>query len=280
MRLLILTSHDHVYANFLLKGLIRKYGDAIVGIVESEVLFPNKSFAEALKKYLKSAGLWYVAAQGIKQKYFKYRVIFNSLFNRKNTSGIFDAYQRLAAEHNIPIISSADVNSAQFIRQTRELKPTLIASVLFNQILKSELLGLPDWGSINIHPALLPAYRGVSPAFWVLANSETRTGVTVHSIDEGIDTGQILAQKEIEILPEDSEHTLYMRCCREGLPLLIDSINEIQKTEKVEARVDRRLTTTGIKSSYFSLPTHEAVIRYRKSGRKFFRFCEFKSGEF
>ncbi|MDP6359412.1 MAG: hypothetical protein QF473_30105, partial [Planctomycetota bacterium] len=129
MRLLILTSHDHVYANFLLKGLIHEYGDAIVGIVESEVLFPNKSFTEALKKYLKSAGLWYVAAQGIKQKYFKYRVTLNSLFKRKNTSGIFYSYQRLAAKHNIPILSSEDVNSAKFIRRTRELKPTLIASI-------------------------------------------------------------------------------------------------------------------------------------------------------
>ncbi len=100
------------------------------------------------------------------------------------------------------------INDPLFLNQIRGLKLDLIVSVSYRQILKREILGIPRAGAVNLHPSYLPKYRGKNPLNWVLINGEKETGVTVHYINEGIDTGGILARKKIKISQSDTADSL------------------------------------------------------------------------
>ena len=91
------------------------------------------------------------------------------------------------------------------------LKPDLGIAVAYGRLLKPELFRLPRFGTLNVHFSLLPRHRGAAPVAWSLIQGDTRTGVTVFWIDEGLDTGPILLTREIEIAPEDDAPALQNR---------------------------------------------------------------------
>lgn len=117
------------------------------------------------------------------------------VYTTKTNDSWYSGVDRIARKNNLLHIESKDVNSVEVIRTIQKIKPNLIISVNFNQIIKKELLDIPNLGSINIHASLLPKYRGRAPLNWAILNGEENVGITVHYIDEGIDTGQIILQK-------------------------------------------------------------------------------------
>lgn len=109
-----------------------------------------------------------------------------------------------ALRHGLPLFREKDINRPGFVQAVRGLRPDLLAVVNFDQILKRELLGIPSLGAVNTHASLLPKYRGRAPLNWAIINGETETGVTVHRVAEGIDTGDILIQRTIPIGLQDT----------------------------------------------------------------------------
>ena len=96
------------------------------------------------------------------------------------------------------------------LNKVKQLKPDIILSVGFRQIIPEDILDIPPLGAINFHKSLLPLHRGANPVFWTILN-ETRAGVTIHYMDKGIDTGKIIAQMETEVAIHDTAETLYRR---------------------------------------------------------------------
>ena len=92
-----------------------------------------------------------------------------------------------------------DFSSEKFIRKIKNQNPDLLVVCHFQKLLKKELIEIPSFGAINLHPSMLPKYRGMSPQHWPIINGEKYTGITVHFIDEGVDTGDIIIQKKIPI---------------------------------------------------------------------------------
>ena len=127
----------------------------------------------------------------------------------------------VAAAHNLPIYQPEKVRHRDFIRVLRELKPDAIVVVAFGQILPKSVLDLPPCGCLNVHPSLLPKYRGAAPVQWALINGETETGVTIMLLDEGQDTGDIILQKRHPIDQRDNAATLSNRLAKVAPPLLI-----------------------------------------------------------
>ena len=268
MRIVIFTTRNHIYANKIIKKIFLIPNMQIVGVVESDVLYPGKNKLQAITHYLDKAGADYVFSQIIKAIIFQLGKKFHSIFSKKNAQNIFNSYERIAKIKDIPITIESNINRDGLINLFKEKNIDLFISVFFNQVFRKEILSIPRHGVINIHPALLPQYRGVSPTFWVLANSEEKTGVTIHMVNEKLDGGKILAQKKIKIRKEDTETSIYWKCVNEGILLL----NNLMKTigKKHVAGVQSSSTV----SSYFSLPTKEAVKRFRKNGRRFFKIRE------
>jgi methionyl-tRNA formyltransferase len=106
----------------------------------------------------------------------------------------------------------------------RRLSPDCIVIIAYGQIIPARLLPIPKLGWINLHASLLPKYRGAAPIQWAIANGETHTGLTTMRIDAGMDTGNMLLQKPIDIAPGDTTATLATRLAEAGAPLMSETL--------------------------------------------------------
>ena len=132
---------------------------------------------------------------------------------------------KLAAEkYNLPIYQPERVSSPEFVGELRKMALDLIVTVAFGEILSKEVLEIARVGCMNLHASLLPKYRGAAPIAWALVNGERVTGVTTFWLSERMDGGDIIFQKEVEILPDDTRGTLEKRLAGEGSKLLIETI--------------------------------------------------------
>ncbi len=109
-----------------------------------------------------------------------------------------------ANEMDVPFLTHPNVNSDEFITEASRFGADLYASMSFNQILRRPILDATPGGFINCHAGALPFYRGRNPLNWALINGEDRIGVTVHHVDDGIDTGDIIVQRFADVGPDDS----------------------------------------------------------------------------
>ena len=116
----------------------------------------------------------------------------------------------------------------EFRSQLESIKPDAIIVVGYGRIIPQWMLDLPPLGNINLHASLLPKYRGAAPIQWAIANGEIVTGVTTMQIDAGLDTGDILLQKEIPIDPADTSETLAPRLAATGADLTVDTVQKLQ----------------------------------------------------
>ena len=106
--------------------------------------------------------------------------------------------KKRAGELGIEFLVTENVNSESFINRMKKHEADIFVSMSFDQIMKSKLYSLPTLGSINCHAGKLPLYRGRNILNWVLINDEKEFGITVHYIDDGVDTGDIIVQKHME----------------------------------------------------------------------------------
>jgi methionyl-tRNA formyltransferase len=104
------------------------------------------------------------------------------------------------------------------------LSPDFIVIIAYGQIIPARLLSIPKHGWINLHASLLPKYRGAAPINWAIVNGETKTGLTTMLIDAGMDTGDILLQRELEIGPAETAHELAARMSEAGAPLIEETL--------------------------------------------------------
>ena len=115
----------------------------------------------------------------------------------------------------------------KIINKIKDSNPDIIFSIYYRKILSKEILNIPRLGCINIHPSLLPYYRGPAPTAWALLNNEKEVGLTIHYMDEGIDAGEILVQKKVPIHPDETGFELYDKCMSIGAELLISNFDDL-----------------------------------------------------
>ena len=119
-------------------------------------------------------------------------------------------------------------NNEEFRAQLAAIKPDAIIVVGYGRIIPQWMIDLPPLGNLNLHGSLLPKYRGAAPVQWAIARGETVTGVTTMRIDAGLDTGDILLQKEIPIAPDDTAETLAPRMAAIGADLMVETLRGLQ----------------------------------------------------
>lgn len=116
-----------------------------------------------------------------------------------------------------------------------QIIPDVIVVVSYGKVLKNDILSLPKYKAINLHPSLLPKYRGAAPISWALINGEEKTGITVFFMDETIDGGDTILQKDVDILPDDDYKSLSLKLSKIGGECLVDTISLIEK-ERLERK--------------------------------------------
>jgi len=135
----------------------------------------------------------------------------------------------IACQKGVPVYQPENLEDAAFLEKITSLKPDLIVVVAFGRLLPPVLLNIPRIYSLNLHPSLLPEYKGPAPIPWVLINGETKTGVTVQRMREEIDSGEIILQKAISIKPDDNAGTLTRKLSHLGAETLVEAINLIKE---------------------------------------------------
>lgn len=135
----------------------------------------------------------------------------------------------LAEEYSIPIEMSPNINSDEFLNRIEKYGVDLFVSMSFNQIFKTRTINYPPLKTINCHAGKLPYYRGRNILNWALINDEKEFGITVHYIDEGIDTGDIILQKTYPITDEDDYNTLLKTAYTGCADVLYEAIKQIQE---------------------------------------------------
>jgi methionyl-tRNA formyltransferase len=151
--------------------------------------------------------------------------------------------KELAITHQIEVLQPQKVSDDHFCDQIRKMEPDMAIVVAFGQILKKNLLTIPGWGVINIHASLLPKYRGAAPIQWAILNSESKTGLTVMRMDEGLDTGPILFQKEVPILEDETAGELHDRLSELAGQVIIEALSHMTKTQVKEIPQDDSLAS-------------------------------------
>lgn len=134
----------------------------------------------------------------------------------------------LAQQAGIPILQPLKIRTPDFLEALAAWKPDLIAVTAYGRILHAPILNLPPMGCVNVHGSLLPKYRGAAPVQWAVINGETETGITTMLMDEGMDTGAMLLQESIPILPDDTAGTLAPRLASLGGRLLVETISRLK----------------------------------------------------
>ena len=135
--------------------------------------------------------------------------------------------RKRASEENIDFLVEEDVNSLSFLDHVRNYNADMFVSMSFDQILRKQLYSLPRLGTINCHAGKLPSYRGRNVLNWVLINDEKEFGITVHYIDEGVDTGDIIMQESYPIHETDDYRTVLERAYIECPIILHKAIQSV-----------------------------------------------------
>jgi methionyl-tRNA formyltransferase len=135
----------------------------------------------------------------------------------------------LADKHGIPVFQPERIKKDEWVNKIIELEADVIVVVAYGQILSKAILEAPKYGSINVHASLLPKYRGAAPINWSIVRGETETGITTMQMDVGLDTGDMLLKKVVQITPEMNAGQLHDILSEEGASLLIETLAKIEE---------------------------------------------------
>ena len=135
----------------------------------------------------------------------------------------------VALENHLPLFQPVKINRDESVEIIKSLSPDLIVVAAFGQIISQRILDIPKFGSINVHASLLPKYRGAAPINWVIIQGEKETGVTTMLMDKGLDTGNILLQRKLEIFPEENAGELHDRLAFLGAEVLRETVARLKQ---------------------------------------------------
>lgn len=153
-----------------------------------------------------------------------------------------------------------DLNSIEFIRKLKDMAPEMIVVSHFEKLLKKEIIDIPKLGCINLHPSLLPNYRGMSPQHWPIINGESETGITVHYIDETADTGDIILQKKVEINPDMYVSELQLEFIKTYKTIVVEAIDLIKSNGFIPVK------QSSMEGSYYGkLKRHQCQISFNST---------------
>lgn len=248
--------------------LIAAWKGRIAGVVSSDRLVGASGFFRQLQVTLAQSGLRMMLALGfdivaVRVASFCARPL-RHLASCLGFRERFYTLREHASRMALPYLNVRDVNSAPNIEAVRQLKPDLIVSFHFDQILRPTFLAAVGCPVINVHPAMLPAHRGPCPAFWTLAGGDESCGVTIHLIlDAAIDAGPVILRREQPLQPGLCMGELDERLFVEGARALVSLVNGTSGLSISDA--------VGPKGKYESFPDASTVHAARRRGVRLWR---------
>lgn len=178
---------------------------------------------------------------------------------------------KLTADRNyLPVYQPPmpDVNKPEFLDVLRGLEPDLIVSMHFPVIFGEELLDIPPLGCVNEHPSRLPAGRGMTPSCWHMLIGDDKNWITLHHLDPGIDTGDVISQGWVAVTPDDTGFTSGRKLSEEGHRIFAEALPLIREGKAPRIPQDR---IEGVEPSYYSWRPHFARVDWGRPAEEIAR---------
>ena len=180
----------------------------------------------------------------------------------------FPPVKEMAMQHQIPVFQPKKIREIESIEKLKEFEADVMVVVAFGQILSKEVLEMTPYGCVNVHASLLPKYRGAAPIQWSILDGESVTGVTIMQMDEGIDTGDMLAETQIPIEETDTGGSLHDKLAKAGAALCVETLEHL-KNKTITPKVQGESTTAYAKQikkdmGYIDWKKEEAAVIERK----------------
>ncbi len=148
----------------------------------------------------------------------------------------------VALEHGIPVLQPVRIKRPEEVEKLKQYPADIYVVAAFGQILSQEILDIPEFGCLNIHASLLPKYRGASPIQHVIIDGEEKTGITIMQMDAGLDTGDMLYQKEIAISPKDTYASLHDKLMVLGGEAIVEALPLLEQGKLVPRKQEDALS--------------------------------------
>jgi methionyl-tRNA formyltransferase len=169
--------------------------------------------------------------------------------------------KEMAYKHYLPLYQpTVNTNDPKFLAVLKKLEPDLFVSMYYGRLFSPEALAVPKLGCLNMHPSLLPKGRGQGPSIWPIINGDTETGQTIHWLDEGIDTGDVIAQKAVPVDREDTPSILGGKLLKAGVALFIETWPLIESGQSPRIKQDDSQATY-----YVSPRSEHARINWKRA---------------
>ena len=228
MKIVILAMDDPLYTNKFIKQIIDARLEDIIGFAyvskgDRLTIGKDKSKAAYLFSLLLIMGLYHFTKNSLITVLHKVRLKLSNKISFISSPLVID----YARKRGIQTFETRNPNNKKFLTILRELKP----DVIINQsqsIIKEGLLNIPKIGVINRHNALLPKNRGRLSPFWVLYKGEKETGVSIHFVDEGIDSGEIIVQKKYKVSDNDTFNSLVKRNYEIAGKAMLEALDKLE----------------------------------------------------
>ena len=141
----------------------------------------------------------------------------------------FPPVKECAVAHGIEVFQPKRIKDDANVEYLKKYKPDIIIVAAFGQILPKRILDLPKYGCVNVHASLLPKYRGAAPIQWAVINGDEVTGVTTMRMDVGLDTGDMIAKREVKIAEDETGGSLFDKLAETGAQLCVDTMEMLEK---------------------------------------------------
>lgn len=254
MKIAILIVDEPIYLPVFIRKFLTERAADTIGVFKVKPLYKKESSFQAAIKYLKTFGIWATI-------HLTLRVIWQMVGDRLPGHLKRDhSVQSVCDDFGITCVDVKNVNSPEFIEHLRKSDLDIIVSVSVPQIFKKDLISLPKVACLNIHGSILPEYKGIMPSFWVLANDEKRTGVSIFEVNAGIDTGDIVGQAVYDIVPGISQDELIKKSKILACDLLLALIKKYETGTVSKVQFDPN------QGNYYKWPTPEDVKKLKKNG--------------
>ncbi|MDD5084862.1 MAG: formyltransferase family protein [Candidatus Omnitrophica bacterium] len=264
MKIVVLTPRSHFHGPVILREICLKRKNDKVVVVTTPKLSKNEGPLRQIRGIIKVSGFRYLWNMFLADIWFRANCFFERTTRMPLEERNFIDNNELIKLFRLEHYSVSDINSEESVGLLRKIGPEVIIADLFNQIISGAVRDTARVGCFNIHTSYLPRYRGIAPNFWALVNGEKRFGTSIHYVTDKIDSGPIVAEKEVPIYEKDTVFDLYRRCSKEAAGFIIGLLEQCEKGKPEGVEQDES------QASYYSRITKDAVRRLFSNGRRFF----------
>jgi methionyl-tRNA formyltransferase len=259
MKIIVVTTDEPFYLPLTMQRLLES---SIKSYIRHIILLPPTSkkrrWQDVIAEQMRFGFLYFVI-RSIQYVFFK-------LFSKLNIKfgGRYYSVASVATAYSIPLLNIQNINSDEAMEFIKNESPELIISLSASQIFTKKIICIPKWATLNVHNAPLPRYQGLMPSFWVLHHGEKETASTVHLMDEKIDTGDIIVQKHIPIVDNETLDSLIKKTKILSVDALVEAIDLFKRYNGMPPVLPNRAED----ATYFGFPSRKEIVHFKRMGRK------------